>query len=79
MGAVRRFSDSENGGFYLSESDNTELFMNPKEIYDGTIPSGNSVMAYNFVRMYQLTDKAEYVRIMLVCFRQMNGISNTFV
>jgi len=58
--AVRLFSDSENGGFYLSESDNTELFMNPKEIYDGAIPSGNSVMAYNFVRLYQLTDKAEY-------------------
>lgn len=57
---VRRFSDSENGGFYLSESDNTELFMNPKEIYDGAIPSGNSVMAYNFVQLYQLTDKVEY-------------------
>ncbi len=58
--AVRLFSDSENGGFYLSKSDSTELFMNPKEIYDGAIPSGNSVMAYNFVRLYQLTDKAEY-------------------
>lgn len=58
--AVRRFSDSENGGFYLSESDSTELFMNPKEIYDGAVPSGNSVMAYNFVRLYQLTAKVEY-------------------
>lgn len=58
--AVRLFSDSENDGFYLSESDNTELFMNPKEIYDGAIPSGNSVMTYNFVRLYQLTDKVEY-------------------
>lgn len=58
--AVRRFSDSENGGFYLSKSDNTELFMNPKEIYDGAMPSGNSVMSYNFVKLYQLTDKAEY-------------------
>lgn len=57
---IRLFSDSENGGFYLSESDNIELFMNPKEIYDGAIPSGNSVMAYNFVRLYQLTDKSEY-------------------
>ncbi len=54
--AVKRFADGENGGFYLSESANTELFMNPKETYDGAIPSGNSVMTYNLVRLYQLTE-----------------------
>ncbi len=58
--AVRHFLDNENGGFYLSESANTELFMNPKETYDGAIPSGNSVMAYNFVRLYQLTENEKY-------------------
>lgn len=57
---VKRFADRENGGVYLSQADSTELFMNPKESYDGAIPSGNSVMAYNFVRLYQLTDKEEY-------------------
>jgi len=57
---VKRFSDNGNGGFYLSESDNTELFMNPKEVYDGAVPSGNSVMLYNFVRLYQLTDNEKY-------------------
>lgn len=34
--------------------------MNPKETYDGAIPSGNSVMAYNFVRLYQLTENEKY-------------------
>lgn len=58
--AVRRFADPENGGFYLSERDNAELFMNPKETYDGAIPSGNSVMAYDLVRLYQLTENGEY-------------------
>ncbi len=58
--AVRRFADEKNGGFYLSDLENKELFMKPKESYDGAIPSGNSVMAYNFVRLYQLTEKAEY-------------------
>lgn len=58
--AVQRFLDNENGGFYLSESANTELFMNPKETYDGAISSGNSVMAYNFVRLYQLTENEKY-------------------
>ncbi len=57
---VKLFADEENGGFYLSQSDITELFMNPKETYDGAIPSGNSVMAYNLVRLYQITEKEEY-------------------
>jgi len=58
--AVGRFTDNENGGFFLCQSDNSELFMNPKETYDGAIPSGNSVMAYNFVRLYQLTEDEKY-------------------
>ncbi|MBP3361611.1 MAG: thioredoxin domain-containing protein [Clostridia bacterium] len=61
--AVRRFADRKKGGFYLCNADNDELFMNPKEVYDGAIPSGNSVMAYNFVRMYQLTEKEEYRKL----------------
>ena len=57
--AVKRFT-AENGGFFLCQSDNSELFMNPKEVYDGAIPSGNSVMAYNFARLYQLTEDDKY-------------------
>ncbi|MDE6666371.1 MAG: hypothetical protein K2K14_09350 [Ruminococcus sp.] len=58
--AVKRFYDHKNCGFYLLESANTELFMNPKETYDGVIPSGNSIMEYNFVRLYQLTENEKY-------------------
>ncbi|MDE6750851.1 MAG: thioredoxin domain-containing protein [Lachnospiraceae bacterium] len=58
--AVGRFADEINGGFYLVDGDSAELFMNPKEIYDGAVPSGNGVMTYNFVRLYQLTEKEEY-------------------
>jgi len=58
--AIRLFLDKKDSGFYLSESDHTELFMNPKEVYDGAIPSGNSVIAYNFVRLYRLTENEKY-------------------
>ena len=61
---VRMFMDDNNGGFYLCESNSTELFINPKETYDGAIPSGNSVMAYNFVRLYQITEKEEYKELL---------------
>lgn len=58
--ALKRFADDKNGGFFLADSDSTELFMNPKETYDGAVPSGNSIMAYNFARLYQLTEKESY-------------------
>lgn len=58
--AVKRFFDEEEGGFYLSDSDSTELFMNPKETYDSAVPSGNSVMTYNLIRLYQLMHKEKY-------------------
>lgn len=60
MKAVEQFADSKNHGFYLCPITKDELFINPKEIYDGAIPSGNSVMAYNFVRLYQLTENEKY-------------------
>lgn len=58
--AVKRYQDEKDGGFFLSDPKNSELFMVPKETYDGAIPSGNSVMAYDLVRLYQLTEKEEY-------------------
>lgn len=57
---LKLFLDIENGGFYLSSPENSELFMNPKETYDGAIPSGNSVMTYCLVRLYQLTELNKY-------------------
>lgn len=58
--AIKRFYDEENGGFYLSDPSIIELFVNPKETYDGAIPSGNSVMTYNLVRLQQITQNDEY-------------------
>ena len=34
--------------------------MNPKETHDGAVPSGNSIMAYNLTRLYQLTENEDY-------------------
>ncbi len=61
--AVNRFPDEQHGGFFLTDADNAELFMKPKETYDGAVPSGNAVMAYNFVRLYQLTEEEKYRKL----------------
>ena len=59
------FWDSKDGGLYLYGKDSEQLITRPKEIYDGAMPSGNSVAAVNFIRLarltgsYQLEEKAE--------------------
>ncbi len=56
---VSDFGD-KTGGFYLYGNLSEELILRPKETYDGAIPSGNSLMAYNFVKLYLLTSDDKY-------------------
>lgn len=76
---IRLFMDDKNGGFYLSNTNSTELFINPKETYDGAIPSGNSVMAYNFVRLYQITEKDEYKGLLEKQINFMTAMSHEYL
>ena len=57
--AVRQFADPA-GGFTLSGRENEDLVLRPKETYDGALPSGNAIMAYNLVRLSQITREAEW-------------------
>ena len=50
----------ENGGYFLYGADNESLILRPKEAYDGAIPNGNSLMAWNLVRLAQLTGEEAY-------------------
>lgn len=61
--AITDFFDKENGGFYLYGSFNEQLLLKPKETYDGAIPSGNSVMAYNLVFLSQLTEDSLFSEV----------------
>ena len=54
------FWDSYIGGFYFTPEDGELLITRQKEIYDGAIPSGNSVSMFNLLRLYQLTGNDEY-------------------
>lgn len=53
------FWDEEDGGFYVYGNDGEKLISRPKEIYDGAMPSSNSVAALNFIRLSRLTGKQE--------------------
>ncbi len=56
---VRHFWDGESGGFFFSPDDGEQLLVRKREIYDGAIPSGNSVSALNLLRLGRLTGRAE--------------------
>ena len=49
------FHDKENGGLFLYAKDGEELIARPKEVYDGALPSGNSVAALNMLRLARIT------------------------
>ncbi len=51
---IERFKDTE-GGYYFTADNSEELLIRRKELYDGAIPSGNSVAFYNLVRLSRLT------------------------
>ena len=52
---IELFLDKEKGGLFLYGKDSEELILRPKDIYDGAIPSGNSVAAMNMLRLFKIT------------------------
>ncbi len=52
---IRHFWDDVSGGLYFTPDDGEALPVRQKEIYDGAVPSGNSVAMLNFARLSHLT------------------------
>lgn len=57
---MKLFWDEKQGGLYLYGLDSEELIVRPKELYDGAIPSGNSVAGFNMLRLYDITDDTKF-------------------
>jgi uncharacterized protein YyaL (SSP411 family) len=64
---LKELWDEAAGGFFLIDARNRELPVRPKELYDGAIPSANSVALMNLLWLSRLTgntawaDKADQV------------------
>ena len=52
---IAHFWDEENGGFYFTSESAEELLGRKKEIYDGAMPSSNSVAMMNLLRLGRMT------------------------
>jgi hypothetical protein len=56
---IKYFWDEQDGGFYFTADDAEELIVRQKEIYDGAIPSGNSVAVLNLFRLARITANSD--------------------
>jgi len=56
---LKHFWDDKDGGFYFSPDDGEKLLLRQKELYDGAIPSGNSVQMLNLLRLGRMTSNPD--------------------
>ncbi len=54
-----RCGDPDAGGYFLAPDGDRDLPVRPKELHDGALPSGNSVAAWNLLRLARLTGRTD--------------------
>jgi uncharacterized protein YyaL (SSP411 family) len=59
---LTHFWDERAGGLCLTADDSEDVLVRRKEVYDGAVPSGNSVAMLNFLRLGRITGDTELER-----------------
>lgn len=54
------FSEEETGFFFFTGNDQKDVIIRKKEVYDGAIPSGNSIMTENLIYLSVIFEKADW-------------------
>lgn len=67
------FLDRENGGFFFTADDAEALLVRDKVIYDGAVPSANSVACEVLIRLSRITGNAEHEELASVLARSFGG------
>jgi len=57
---LAKFWDEKNGGFYFTDKGGDDKVPRMKQVYDGAVPSGNSVALLNLLRLARLTNEPSY-------------------
>ncbi len=57
---IEWFSEEDNGYFYYTHSEQDDVIIRKREVYDGAVPSGNAVMATNLLYLGTVYDIAEW-------------------
>ncbi|HSB93460.1 MAG TPA: hypothetical protein VLC28_10095, partial [Flavitalea sp.] len=57
---IREFSEDGTGFFFYTPEGQQDIIVRKKEIYDGAVPSGNSIMCWNLYYLGTLVEKPEW-------------------
>jgi uncharacterized protein YyaL (SSP411 family) len=60
---VEHFWDEKNNSFYFTADDHEQLIIRPKNNYDLSMPSGNSVAANCLLNLYHLTQEKRFLEV----------------
>jgi uncharacterized protein len=70
---IKHFRDPETGGFYFTPDDAEALIVRQQEVYDGALPSGNSMVMLNLITLARLTGKPELEELAAAIPRAFSG------
>jgi len=57
---IENFSEADTGFFFYTPVTQTDIIVRKKEVYDGAVPSGNSIMASNLWHLSILFEKQDW-------------------
>jgi len=60
---ITHFWDDSTNGFFFTSDYHEKLIMRPKNNYDLSMPSGNSVAAYVLLKLYYITQNKQFLEI----------------
>lgn len=76
------FLDDENGGYFFTSESGEQILGRQKEIYDGALPSSNSITAKNLLRLFNITGNTGYKdqlkRLFLAFSAQLNDAPQAY-
>ena len=60
---ITHFWDDSSNGFFFTSDNHEKLIIRPKNNYDLSMPSGNSVAAYVLLKLYHITQNKQFFEI----------------
>ena len=70
---LKIFWDEKDGGLFFTGEDAEKVLARSKEVYDGAIPSGNSVALLNLIRLGRMTANVEFEKKAEALMRAFGG------
>ncbi|MFC1495018.1 thioredoxin domain-containing protein [Thermodesulfobacteriota bacterium] len=57
---IIHFFDDKRGGFFFTPDNGEKLLVRKREVYDGAVPSGNSVAMLNLIKLARITGRVDF-------------------